>query len=355
MPAKKPTRENLSLYFFIALLTLFSACGLLSSDDKEPLEPGPRNYEWTVDSVYSAPGGWMNTIWGASPDNVWIGSGGGAEKLWHYDGEEWSPYPDRFVGDFHSIYGFAQDDVWMGGGDGEIFHYDGESWELFYKFEKQGYNISRVKDIWGSSSSDLYAIGNALENGEPPYTGFILHYNGETWGELLLTNFGIQFQRIRKDKKGIYIYGSGPYSTQTISDSISFYKVNNNKLRELYSKSRSEAGSPSINKIGDEIYFVLENKITNTNFNSMLPFAIHENIYDVNGRHVKDLFITTENGIMHYNGENTEYLLELESENAVVFRTLIMEKDIFFLVNDYEAGTNLIYHGTLTENEEEGE
>jgi hypothetical protein len=121
----------------------------------------------------------------------------------------------------------------------------------------------------------------------------------------------------------------------------------------MYSKNRNEAGSVSLNKFGGKVYFVAENEVLDTSFISNLPFTLTEDVYGVDGRHGKDMFITTEKGVLHFNGENVEYLLALESRNAVVFRTFIMEKDVFFLVNDYDAGTNVIYHGTLNEEEEE--
>ena len=52
-------------------------------------------------------------------------------------------------------------------------------------------------------------------------------------------------------------------------------------------------------------------------------------------------------------GEDTEYLLTLESSSSVVFRTFIMGNDVFFLVNDNSTGTNLIYHGILPKEQEE--
>lgn len=362
MPAKKPTREHMPLYFFIALLTFFSACGLLSSDDKEPLEPGPRNYEWTVDSVYSAPGGWMNTIWGSSPDDVWIASSGGFDKLWHYNGKEWSPWPYRegpngFSGDFYSIYGFSQDDVWMGGGNGELWHYDGSKWQLSHTYRPEGMGGPNILDIWGTSSSDLYAVG-AVSPGsgqESPYKGFILHYNGNQWKELLLTDFGMQFQRIRKHKGGIYLFGFGPYSTQTLSDTVSFYKFNNQNLSEIYSEHVSVTDSPGLNEFGNKIYAVVENdvkEVQNMSFSNILSFDERE-VFGVNGRHGKDMFILSTNVVMHYNGEDTQDLFQLDSQNATFWRGLIFENDVFFIARDYEAGTNLIYHGTLTKGEEE--
>ncbi len=331
----------------------------MGPDSKEPeLEPGRRDYTWTVDSVYSAPGGWMNTIWGSSPNDVWIGSVGGYDKLWHFDGTKWTSWPYRegsngFVGDFYSIYGFAQDNVWMGSNEGKIFHFDGQEWKLFQTYKKEGYYISSIRDIWGDSVSEIYAVGIAIENESPEeYRSFLLYYDGSEWVESVTTDFWMQFQRVRK-KDDIYIYGFGLLSGQPNLYDVSYYKYKKNKLIEIYSKRESEAKFPNVNEFGDKVYFVIENDVTNTEFKSILPFSITEDVYGVNGRHEHDMFITTEYGVLHYNGEDTEDLFRLEHKNAIVFRSLILENDVFFLVNDYEAGTNLIYHGILPKEQRE--
>tara|TARA_Y100001935_G_scaffold174028_1_gene143777 strand:- start:326 stop:1399 length:1074 start_codon:yes stop_codon:yes gene_type:complete len=356
---------NMPAYIFFTLLLLQTGCGILGPDKENPLEPGRRDYTWAVDTVGNDPDmwvGWGNTIWGSAPNDVWLGLSGGHYNLWHYDGESWTPWPYRegpngFTGDFNTIYGFAQNDVWMGGkgpGGRGIWHFDGTEWKLAHTYQPEGMGEPNVIDMWGSSSSDIYTVGTVpTGQGNPSYKGFILHYNGSTWEEVLMTDFGMQFQQIRENKKGTYIHGGGPYSTQLLPDSASIYKLNNNHLEELYSKSSRDAGTPRLNKISNKIYFVLENEVTDTDFNGILPFKISEDVYDVNGRHAKDLFITTEYGVLHYNGEDTEYLLTLESSSSVVFRTFIMGNDVFFLVNDNSTGTNLIYHGILPKEQEE--
>lgn len=344
--------RNILLVIFLA-----GSCNLLGPDEYPELEPGRRDYIWTVDTLDNGPSGWFDDIWGSSPDNVYAVSKGGVHYLWHFDGSEWAPYTPRFVGDFYSIFGFAQNDVWMGGGGPGgrgIWHFDGQEWKLAHTYQPEGMGEPNIKDIWGTSSSDLYAVGSVptgLKN--PAYRGFILHYDGKKWEEVLMTDFGMQFQRIRKDKEGIYVYGSGPYSTQTISDSISFYKLRNSTLHELYSEKRSRAGSPGMNKIDDKIYFVVENEITDTKFNSILSLKYTQGVFGIDGRQEKDLFIISAFSVTHYNGEDTQGLFHLDNQNANLWSSLVLEKEVFFLINDYELGTNLIYHGTLPEEEQE--
>lgn len=356
MPDSPTYRLTTPAFLLLSLLVGMAACGILSSDAPPELEPGPRNYEWTVDSVYSAPGGWMNTIWGSSPDDVWIASGGGYEKLWHFDGLEWAPYPDRFVGDFHSIYGFSQNNVWMGSNEGKIFHFDGQEWKLYFQYEKEGYSISRVNDIWGTSPSDMYAVGNAIEIETSLYKGFLLHFDGIQWRELLVTDFEVQFQRVRKSKEDVIVRGSHRIDGEPRN--LSFFKYSDHQLKTLLSKTSEEAETLWMNNAGKEIYYIIGSEIQqrrNGSFKTIISTTENSTPIGINGRHGKDLFIVTENGVIHYDGEDFYTLFNLDNENASVFRELVFERDIFFLVNDYEAGTNLIYHGTLIKNEHEEE
>jgi len=103
------------MYVLIALLLAAASCGLFENKkDAEP-PPGRRDYTWSVDSVYSAPNGWIYDIWGAKPNDVWAVSPGGAYHLWHYDGKSWSPDSNRNLYGLESIYGFSSDDIWAGG------------------------------------------------------------------------------------------------------------------------------------------------------------------------------------------------------------------------------------------------
>lgn len=357
MPDSQTYRMTTPPFLFLSLLAGMAACGILSSDDPPELEPGPRNYSWTVDSVYSAPGGWMNTIWGSSPNDMWIGSSGGSDRLWHYDGEKWEPYSEHIPRSIYTLFGLFQDNIWMGT-NGIIYHYNGQEWLPTFTYSPEGMGEPSILDIWGNSALDIYAVGTVPTGQKnPSYKGFILHYNGNQWRELLMTDFGMQFHRIRKNKNGLYLLGSGPYSTQTISDSISFYKYKNENLLELYSDSRRKAGSPGMNLIGNDLYIVVENEmmeVHDMNLNSIMSFN-ERNVFGVNGRHEKDLFIFSKTAMMHYNGEGTKDLFHLDNQNASLWRGQLFEKDVFFLARDYEAGTNLIYHGTLTKNEQEDE
>ena len=330
-----------SLLLIISLL----GCGLLGSDPKEP-EPGRRDYIWEVDTLFSPPGGFVYDIWGSSPNDVWAVLGTGVNNLWHYDGNEWRVWPKRVAASFYSLYGLAQDDVWMGSSDGKIFHFDGEEWTLSYEFEKTGLYTSSITEIWGESVSNVYAVGTFYMAEQSIAQGFILHFDGEKWSEVLTTDFEIQPVRMRGSKKNVFIVGYN-------YPDMFFFQLEKNALKKVYSTSTNDEPGISLNRIGNTIYFVIGDgllTLENKEFKEWLAISNSNFGYQIYGRNEADVFLRMNDGLAHYNGEDIGYLFDLNSpllslsNNAMLF-----EKEVFFIVNDFDLGTNYVYHGTLTE------
>jgi hypothetical protein len=65
------------------------------------------------------------------------------------------------------IWGSSSSDVFAVGSEGTILHYDGINWSVM----ASGTN-NQLNDVWGTSPSDVFAVGDK---------GTILHYNGSEW------------------------------------------------------------------------------------------------------------------------------------------------------------------------------
>lgn len=111
------------------------------------IEPGRRDYTWSVDSVSSSGYPYIKSIWGSSTTDVW-GAGFSEDVrdcLWHYDGVSWSrategtPITTSGEGSpiVGGVWGTAQNDVWAFGGrrfsnperiGSFVMHFDGENW-----------------------------------------------------------------------------------------------------------------------------------------------------------------------------------------------------------------------------------
>ena len=340
-----PTTLTLGL-----ILLLQAGCGLLGSDHKEPeLEPGRRDYVWEVDTLYSPPGGFVYDIWGSSPNDVWAVLGTGINNLWHFNGEEWNAWPERVGPSFYSIFGFAKDDIWIGGNNGKIYHFDGSSWSLTFSFDIEGVSLVDINSIWGETATDIYAAGIIVYSDDNPQ-GFLIHYDGKNWGQILITDFKVQLQRVRTLKKEVFLQGINIHSHP---DTMSFFNLNDKKLSKLYTTNSNEVSLISLNLINGQIYFVIGEEVyiyENNEINKWLAISNSNFGYQIYGRNEKDVFLRMNDGLAHYNGEDIGYLFDLNSpllslsNNAMIF-----EKEVFFIVNDFDLGTNYVYHGTLTE------
>ena len=163
----------------ICLLFIFAGCkDKIISPNTDNLPPDSINYSWKIDTLNLDPFESLYDLWGNSAQDVWsVGSAG----IWHYDGSKWKEFGDFSGIIFSSIYGFSSTDVWATTSDtGRIYHYDGSNWSLYQRFNFPGYSITSIKDIWGDSPNNVYAVG-ALYNTNGSAKGMILKYDGTKW------------------------------------------------------------------------------------------------------------------------------------------------------------------------------
>ncbi len=90
----------------------------------------------------------------------------------HWDGHEWHL---KMIGNqggwaCHTVYAFSETEVWFEG----VIKWDGANYSVHNNgFPKEPNGVAwRINKMWGSSSTDLYAVGNG---------GNIAHYNGSQW------------------------------------------------------------------------------------------------------------------------------------------------------------------------------
>jgi hypothetical protein len=106
------------------------------------------------------------------------------------DGASWttSANSDMF-GPFLAVWGTSHSDVFAVGwipnetgnpGGNQIVHYDGVSWS---DMAVPTQDVAAVYGIWGTSSSDVFAIGQYYK------LAFIDHYDGSSWSQLITSPF----------------------------------------------------------------------------------------------------------------------------------------------------------------------
>src|SRR5512136_2582018 len=72
--------------------------------------------------------------------------------------------------DFCGVWGSSSSDIFAVGSLGKIVHYDGSSWQSMSSGTGHLF-----RGVWGTSSSDVFAVGSV---------GTILHYDGNTWSSM---------------------------------------------------------------------------------------------------------------------------------------------------------------------------
>jgi hypothetical protein len=347
--------------FFAAILIVSALLILLiqlsCTNPTEPpseLEPGRRDYIWTVDTIQTSNND-LYALWGSSPTDLWLGGAGGItnhDNLWHFSGDKWRPF-SQYVAVFpNTIFGFAQDDVWIGGGDGLIYHFDGIRWSEAFVYKPVGYYNVHIADIYGLSPDDVYAVGVIFYDQQETQRGFILHYDGSKWKEIYQSTSFSQFQRIRVEKDQIFILG---IRVDYINSDhvIVFYEYKDNELIEIFSEHISFIKGGGISMIGAEVYFVINrelNRYINGEFVKVMSFNEPNFGYQLYGRNMKDIFISMKDGLAHYDGRDFEYLYKYKN-NLTSIRNVpqTFEKEIFFSIRDFINNVHFVLHGKLKE------
>ncbi|CAN5693090.1 hypothetical protein BH11MYX1_BH11MYX1_15380 [soil metagenome] len=184
---------------------------------------------WSREEVSGA--GIYTDVHGTAVDDVWLVSSGGT--IDHYDGTAWV---SARTGSAHwaAVYGLTRNVAWaldstgtlavwnghawvdgpsapFGGapysdiwassasdlfavGNGSIVHFDGASWTTM----ASGANVP-LSDVWGSGPGDVWAVG---------YDGTILHYDGNAWNAAQVTTSAFL--------RGVW--GSGPHDVWAVGD-----------------------------------------------------------------------------------------------------------------------------------------
>jgi hypothetical protein len=283
-----------------------------------PSPPGRRNYVWAVDTLKS-PFNYFSGLWGSSPNDVWtVGDGADAEsRLWHFDGTKWSVYnKEQIICAGNALIGFSKSNVWMVGDEGRIWHYDGNTWEESFVYA-QNDGFASIMDVWGSNSTDIYAVGVINLASVKEQRGFILHYDGHQWREYFKADYISQFNSVLGDNDNVVITGIRLVfkpDNFVVVDSAYFSRVNKNNLQKISNIATNV--NFSLAQIGNKINFVIDQSLFRYSGGGMehvMDFTGYNFASCVYGRSYNDLFIKMFDGIGHYNGTDIVYLYKFDT------------------------------------------
>lgn len=338
-------KKRIFVVFISLVVLILISCN--SNPVDSPLQPGRRDYVWTVDTL-RIPYTYLQGISGTGPNDVWaVGPGGDLDKtIYHYDGAKW--YNDgvsRIISPL-SVCSFNKNNVWLGGNEGRIWHYDGSSWKESVWFKKKNWDVG-FQTIWGDNPDEIYATGYA--DSSNVWKGIILRYDGSKWVEIQIPFLPYNFVKIKRginESKNYYLLGSGVIGT----DTDALFEFDGQNIKSIYEAKYSPSTWAIIQSIGGKMYFVTGNKINKYSNNQLIPITqINDSMFgcQIFGRNEKDLLLRMLNGIAHYNGTDVQYLYHFSYGAYSIVDAVVFEKDVFFLANDFNNGLNLIFHGQL--------
>lgn len=152
------------------LLSLVGAC----CDGTCPADAGPADvahWDFAFDNRVMDAGS-LSSVWGSSPNDVYIVGGAELGTIVHFDGTAWERLAIPEVPLLVWVHGTGPDDIWAVGVGGGALHFDGTTWARV--------ETGVTGDLWGvfaRAPDDIWVVGGDV-NGSTP---ILLHGDGEAF------------------------------------------------------------------------------------------------------------------------------------------------------------------------------
>jgi len=316
-----------------------------------------HNFVWEVDTLGEY-GSYLNDVAIIDENNIWvvgnIETDTATYNAAHWDGDEWEfiKVLSGHTANTGIMY-FSENDIWVT--SGFPIHWDGEEWTL-YHLQNMGLNVS-VEHLWGTSSSDIYFVGN---------NGYIVHYDGSTFtrmesgtNESIIDIWGLDENHIwavthKNDGSGIInevlFYDGNVWS-------IIHEKTNDNWPPTDYTKPSGTFNS--VWAYEDTVYIScagLYKESIHTGEGVLVPLEdMHWELGwgtgNVRGTNYNDIVVTTSFGseVSHFNGRNWKFYEELDAFDIHDFITaagLAIKNDMIVIVGeDLTTSKAMVYRG----------
>lgn len=125
---------------------------------------GGSSLAWS--DVAAAPLNDYTAVWAADSTHVWFGVDV-QPYIIYYNGSTFAQQTIPNTTTVNAIWGTSTSDVWAVANDGLIFHYNGTSWSL-----SGSPTVANLKAVWGAATNDVWVAGNS---------GWFAHYDGSSW------------------------------------------------------------------------------------------------------------------------------------------------------------------------------
>ena len=200
-------------------------------------------------------------------------------------GRKWTVVSQLDGTSLNGIWGSSGSDIIAIGDSGTVLHYDGRKWAE----DDTGTSLN-LYGVWGSSASSIYAVGES---------GLVLYYDGESWSDASPSSFTGTLRNVwcitqsnclavgQNASIQVRSNATGPWSLEY---SLEYF----GSLRGIWGSSDSD-----IYAVGD-FGTILHYNGTGWEF---IDSETYINLYDVWGSAADNVFVVGQNGtILHYNG-----------------------------------------------------
>jgi hypothetical protein len=121
------------------------------------------------------------SMFGFNENDYWLVAGDNLFHVLNGFATYYSFGPSTVPGRFHSCWGTSSSDMYAVGDGGTILHFDGSTWT-----KMQSGTTYNITDIWGTADNNIWAAGYH----QSINSSVLLHFDGSTWKPIDLSLFG---------------------------------------------------------------------------------------------------------------------------------------------------------------------
>lgn len=347
----------MKIIILIFLYMLLGGCSLFNSNEAKK---SIRDFTWSADTLwnYEAFQVLMKEIWGSAANDLYIvgHTADNDHTIYHFDGRNWKvpPYNNRHGGyltggfNFDDIWGTSKSDVWAVGQGGEykasyrVIHYGGYVWKDIPVESKDVYDPG-FACVWGRARDDVWFTD---------YRGHVFHYDGSTIKrdmskvDLVYNESDIYESYIGGDGDGNVYFNLIKMDENDSTNTFSHvFKLSNGEWKEIYRNWVFNYGPYIVNFwTGPQGVLYGTGGGLNILVNDVWEQIYSRDINDVSGPAADDLLIVRGSGeAYHYNGTEWQEI-EVLNHHEINYRFCWYDgKEAF--VGGWNNEATIILHG----------
>ncbi len=176
--------------------------------DVTTLDISSHNFSWTLENLGNY-GSRLYDVAIVDENNIWVVGNIETDTVEynaaHWNGSEWELLQIINTADLHSVFYFAEDDIWVTKYSYPV-HWDGISWTQ-YNLTEMGLDVSAGFDSWGTSTDNMYFVG---------HEGGIVHYDGSNFSQME-SGVSTDLYRVSGSADGSYVFATGFQQQQSVT------------------------------------------------------------------------------------------------------------------------------------------